>query len=60
MFDTLSDDFNGVAPVRTKTPQSGSRRRYEIAKTTLALSITATVVIAIVPKTFLRREKLSF
>ena len=35
MFDTLSDDFNGVAPVRTKTPQSGSRRRYEIAKTTL-------------------------
>ena len=29
----LSEDFNCVEPVRTKTPQSGSRRRYEIAKT---------------------------
>ena len=53
-------EFNAVEPVRTKTPQSGSRRRYEIAKTTLALSITATVVITIVPKTLLRRENLSF
>ena len=53
-------EFNAVEPVRTKTPQSGSRRRYEIAKTTLALSITATVVITIVPKTFLWRENLSF
>ena len=59
-FHTLSDEFIAVEPVRTKTPQSGSRRRYEIAKTTLALSITATVVIAIVPKTLLRRENLSF
>ena len=56
----LSEDFNCVEPVRTKTPQSGSRRRYEIAKTTLALSITATVVIAIVPKALLQRENLSF
>ena len=60
IFDTLSDDFTCVAPIRTMTPQSGSRRRYEIAKTTLALSITATVVITIVPKALLQRENLSF